>query len=227
MNWYPQEKKVLDIVLKQFIEKNPKKELNGIIVPHAGYKYSGKIAGKAFSLLHMKKKAIILGPSHYVGFRGVACLQRVKTPLGKVILPENNYKKLEYEHSVENQIPFLQYLGYSEILPLVIGEVGVEEAKKIAQDLAKEDAIFVISTDLSHFKEYGIASKIDKKSIKYILNLDIDNYKEINACGIYPILILMHLCKIKKWKPKLIEYKNSGDITEEKSQVVGYASFWF
>lgn len=229
MNWYPQNKIELNIALKKYLIGEPKESINGIIVPHAGYEYSGAIAGKAFSLLKNKnsKKAIILGPSHYVRFRGIACLSYIKTPLGEAKIPKNNYQKLEYEHSVINQVPFLQKLGFINILPLVVGQINEIEAKKIAKELGKKDAIFVISSDLSHFEEYNKAKKIDLKTIEIIKSLDTKKVNEINACGIYPLLILMELCKIKNTKPILIEYKNSGDITGEKKSVVGYASFWF
>ena len=74
---------------------------------------------------------------------------------------------------------------------------------------------------------YELAIKKDKQTIKIIEKLDFKNSEKIDACGKNPLLILMHLCKIKKYKPKLIEYKNSGDITKDKKSVVGYASFYF
>lgn len=228
--WYPKNKDELNKVLNNYLKPVSKKEFNnihGIIVPHAGYEFSGAIAGKAFSLLPKSEKAIILAPSHYTAFNGIASLNSIETPLGKIKITKNSYKKLDYEHAIDNQIPFLQKLGYKEVLPLIVGQINEQEAKKIAEKLSKEQGIFIISTDLSHFLTYEEATKVDKQTIKIIENLDIDKSNQIDACGYFPLLILINLCKIKNWKPKLIEYKNSGDITGDKSQVVGYASFYF
>jgi len=229
--WYPQNKKELIKVLDKFLKVNKEiKKVHGLIVPHAGYEFSGEIAGKAFGLLKDKKieKAVVLGPSHYVGFEGVRACEKLETPLGKVKIIENDFEKVNYEHSIENQIPFLQKLNPDiEVLPLVVGELSNENAKKIAEKILEIDAVYIFSTDLSHFLAYEKAVKIDKKTIEIIENLDVNNFEKIDACGKFSLLILMHLCNLKNWKPKLIEYENSGDIIDDKNSVVGYASFWF
>ena len=204
--------------------------MNGLVVPHAGYAYSGKVAGQAYSLLKNQKinKIIIFGPSHYEHFKGIASLENIETPLGKVNISKNFFQKLKYEHSVMNQIPFLQKLfHHAEVLPIVVGEITEKESKQIAEQFSKENALFVFSTDLSHFLSYDNATKKDKKTIEIIEKLNLKRLKEIDACGIFPLMILMNLCRIKNWKPELIEYKNSGDITGDKSSVVGYASLKF
>lgn len=249
-SWYPQDKKELIDLLNKLISNNKDNNLkinniHGLMVPHAGYAYSGKIAGSAFGLLKDNKswqesklkKAIILGPSHYVAFSGVRAINKIKTPLGEVKIIKNNFQKLEYEHSVINQIPFLQKLNpRMEILPLVVGNLTSEDSKKYAEMINKmitKETILVISTDLSHFLDYNSAVKKDKETIKIIESFGSKNklnpyeLKDIDACGIFPLLILMQLCKINKWSPKLIQYKNSGDIIKDKSSVVGYASFYF
>lgn len=229
--WYPQNKEELNSLLNELLKGKPKnnKNIHGLITPHAGYAYSGKIAGKTYSLLKDKKfeKAVIFGPSHYTAFNGIASLDKIKTPLGEIKIIDNNLPKLPYEHSVENQIPFLQKLGAKEILPVVVGNLNEETAKKIAEDFSSFNGLFIFSTDLSHFLPYEQAVKKDRETIKIIEELNIKEWKNLDACGKSPLLILMYLCKIKKFKPKLIEYKNSGDITGEKNSVVGYAGFWF
>ena len=230
-SWYPQSKEELNKVLEKFIKTDKKiKEVHGLIVPHAGYEFSGEIAGRAFGLLMDEKieKAVVLGPSHYVGFEGVRACEKLETPLGKVKIIENDFLKIYYEHSVENQIPFLQKLNPDiEVLPLVVGEISNEEAEKIAEKFLEIDAVYIFSTDLSHFLPYEEAIKKDKQTIKIIENLDLNNFENIDACGKFPLLVLMHLCKLKNWKPKLIEYKNSRDIIGDKNSVVGYASLYF
>ncbi len=229
MNWYPQKADELNRILKSFL-KNPEidvKEVHGIIVPHAGYEFSGKIAGKAFALLPKKEKAIVISPSHYAVFHGLMSLENIETPLGEMKITENDYKKLNYEHAIDNEIPFLQKLGYSEVLPLVVGGISEKEAEKIAEELSNKPLPIIISTDLSHFLPYDIAVKKDRETIKIIEDLDLSRLKEIDACGIFPVMIAMYLCKQKGWQPHLIEYKNSQDIIGEGDGVVGYASFWF
>jgi MEMO1 family protein len=230
--WFPTEKEKLDAALDSFLSKYSgvkAKEIHGLIVPHAGYSYSGEIAGKAFSLIKGKnmKKAIIFGPSHYQTFKGISSLNSFETPLGKVNIPKNNFNKIFHEHSIENQIPFLQKLGFKEILPLAVGHINMQEAEDIARQFLNEDAIFIFSTDLSHALEYNEAVKKDKATIDVISNLKEYQLQNIDACGLYPLLILFKMCKLKGWKPQLIEYKNSGDITGDTVFVVGYASFYF
>ncbi len=234
--WYPENKKELEKELNKFlnqdIKENPK-NIHGLIVPHAGYEFSGAIAGKAFSLLKEKKinKAIVLGPSHYDYLSGVvtANCPFIHLSIGEVKFFNINFltQDISQEHSITNQYPFLQKIRISEVMPLMIGEITNDEAKEVAEKISKEKSIYIFSTDLSHFLPYEKAVKIDKKTIKIIEDLDLKKFNEINACGKFPLLIMMHLCKINKWKPKLIEYKNSGDVIGDKSSVVGYASFWF
>lgn len=235
--WYPESKKELESFIEksfnQELKKIPKK-INGLIVPHAGYEYSGMIAGKAFSLLKNKKieKAIVLGPSHHINTNKALTSDKfnLETPLGKTDLFDIGFQTsdISQEHSINNQIPFLQKLNIKKILPLMIGNITNEQALEIAKKIIKQDAIYIFSTDLSHFHSYENANKIDKSTIKIIENLELENFQNIDACGYYPLLVLFHLCKILNTTPKLIEHKNSGDITKDKNHgVVGYASFWF
>lgn len=230
--WYPSDKNELGNLLEKFLSQKTgfEGEVHGLIVPHAGYVFSGVVAGKSFGLLKNKKinKVVVLGPSHYADFHGVRALDEIKTPLGEVRIIKNDFEKLKCEHSVENQIPFLQFLNSEiEVLPLVVGEISNKEAQEIVKEIAKIDGVYVFSSDLSHFFPYDIAVEKDKKTIGIIKDLDFEKFNEVDACGKFPLLIMIHLCKLYNWKPKLIEYKNSGDITGDKNSVVGYASFVF
>ncbi len=235
--WYPSNKQELeDFIDKTFKQKTDIKlpeKINGLVVPHAGYEYSGAIAGKAFSLLKTEKidKSIILGPSHYIYTNNALTtpLKHYKTPLNSIKTFNSGFSEgeIEEEHSINNQIPFLQKLGMKEILPLMVGEITSQKAKEIAEKISKIPALYIFSTDLSHFLSYDEAKFIDLETIYIIESADERVLKSTEACGYYPLLILFHLCKIINTKPHLIEYKNSGDITGDKSKVVGYASFWF
>jgi AmmeMemoRadiSam system protein B len=240
--WYPNNPQELKEMLEEFLKSKDNKKIpskiNGIIVPHAGYIYSGRVAGSAYSLLKNNpiENAIIIGPSHYTYTHEpiTSSSKSLKTPLGEIELFNLDFKtdNIDKEHSINNQIPFLQALGIKKILPLMIGDITNIQAKDIAEKLSKineidNNTIYIFSTDLSHFLPYEDAKAIDKKTIEIIKNLNKKDFKNIEACGIYPLAILFHLCQILKTKPKLIEYKNSGDVTGDKKQVVGYASFWF
>ena len=232
--WYSQNKQELEKELDKFLSPKLKsREVHGLIVPHAGYEFSGEIAGKAFSLLKKvkKEKAIIIAPSHYTSLKGILTSDKKEwyTPLGKISIFNEKFDEgdIEREHAIDNQIPFLQKLGFMEILPLMAGQITDEQAKKIAEKISKIDAIYIFSTDLSHFLPYEQAITKDKETIKIIKKLDFQNFSKIDACGFFPLLIFFHLGEIKNWKPQLIEYKNSGDITGEKSSVVGYTFFFF
>lgn len=237
--WYPENKQELENLLDKYLKqksniKQKPAKISGLIVPHAGYEFSGAIAGKAFSLLKNQKinKAIIIGPSHYTYLSEAVTSdkQEWQTPLGKIKLFNTDFPKtnIDQEHSITNQIPFLQKINQNiQVLPLMIGQTTNEQAKQIAEKILKIPAIYIFSTDLSHFLPYEQAVKKDRQTIQIIENLEIQNTDKIDACGTSPLLILFHLCKIKNLKPHLIEYKNSGDITGDKSSVVGYVSFYF
>jgi len=234
--WYPTNKRELNQQVTQFLKTGKhKRKTNGLIVPHAGYEYSGAIAGQAFSLIKKDtiKRAVIIGPSHYVHlFEAVTSNREFwETPLGKIKTFNTDFPTgdIYQEHSIKNQIPFLQKLGVQEIMPLMIGKITDEQAQEIAKKLHKiKNTIYIFSTDLSHFLPYNQATQTDKHSIEILEKLDQENFKYIDACGYHPLMILLELCKLKKTKPKLIQYKNSGDITGDKSEgVVGYCAMWF
>jgi len=235
--WYPDSKQELEDVLKKYMKsstskKTKTKKINGLIVPHAGYEYSGAVAGKVFSLLKNKriKKAVIIGPSHYIYLDDVITTNREfwESPLGKIktFNPGFLHADIYHEHSIKNQLPFLQYLNFKEIMPLMAGEISLEKAEEIAKKISKIPAVYIFSTDLSHFLAYDEAVKKDRQTIEIIENLDFNRIKQIDACGIFPLLILFYLCKLKKTKPHLVVYKNSGDVTGDKEREMGYEEIY-
>lgn len=236
--WYPLKKEELEKLLSSYLDeelakRHKQSRSNGIIVPHAGYKYSGKIASKAYPYLKGARRAIIFSPSHYFPLHGLVSHNEKdwQTPLGKIRVIPSKLKKanLNQEHAIDNQLPFLQKIGIKEILPVVVGNINLREAEAYAKQFEKFQGVFIFSTDLSHFLTYERALNKDKETIRAIENLKIEELlnSENSACGIFPLLIFLQLAKLKHWKPKLLEYKNSGDITSDKTKVIGYASFEF
>ncbi|MBT3394062.1 MAG: AmmeMemoRadiSam system protein B [Waddliaceae bacterium] len=213
------------------------KDLKAIIVPHAGLVYSGQVAAYAYKILekHKKRKAIIVGPAHTAFLNGYAAddNEQWETPFGTVKITENTLEKNSNahrsEHCLEVQIPFLQEIFDDiEILPIVVGDA---DAKALADDIMKildDDTILIISSDLSHFNDYDVAVDLDNTTIKAVEDLDYEALLENgDACGKIPLLTMIEIAKKQQWKPTLLKYANSGDVTGDTSRVVGYASFIF
>jgi len=223
----------------------PNKELKAIILPHAGYIYSGFTAAHASHVLSEKQfnKVILLGPDHRVGFRNCAIsnVKGYKTPLSFIRLHEDTkilLKKLnlfqyiqpfdEVEHSLEVTLPFLQYyLKIFELVPIVIGRTSeINNIANAIEPLLDSDTLLAVSSDLSHFLPYSKALAKDKRTIEIILNFKPEELKkrENCACGKIPILILMEIARRQEWQPVLLHYSNSGDTAGDRSKVVGYAA---
>ncbi|HEY3323798.1 MAG TPA: AmmeMemoRadiSam system protein B [Planctomycetota bacterium] len=133
-----------------------------------------------------------------------------------------------YEHSLEVQVPFLQtVLKDFSILPVVFGQVDPLEVASAIEDRLDDSTLLVASSDLSHFHPYDEAKKLDKDCLKSICELDPKALASQEACGKAPVMSLVQIAKRKGWKPKLLDYRNSGDVTGEKSSVVGYAAIAF
>ncbi len=215
--------------------------LRALISPHAGYRYSGPVAASGFKQLAGQKfeRVVILAPSHRVAFHGVAVadVDVFRTPLGQVrinadvktltrespfILDSTPHAR---EHALEVQLPFLQRtLGDFELIPLVFGDVDeVGLAPQLAK-LVDEHTFFVASSDLSHYYAYEQAKVLDEETVQSILRLDIEAVRHREACGKGPILALLQLAKAHGWKARLLDLRNSGDTSGDRSRVVGYAA---
>jgi hypothetical protein len=137
-----------------------------------------------------------------------------------------------WEHSVEVQIPFLQrVLGDFQIMPVIFGQVDPERVAQAIAPLIDDKTLVIASTDLSHFHAYEEARAMDRQTIDWITGMDIASLQsgkaEESACGRVPVIALMHLAKMKGWKPQLLDSRNSGDTAGSKDHVVGYASIAF
>lgn len=216
-----------------------------IIVPHAGYMYSGAVAGCVYKQTKDYKynNIFILGATHreYVKNIGLDVCPYLRTPLGDLKVNEVLVKKVSMndyfqvtgsafdgEHSVEVQLPFVQVFHPNvSIIPMLSSEVeNILEVVKVLMENIGEDDLLVISTDLSHYLSAEFAEKVDGETISKILTLRTD-FDEECACGIAGIKVAVELAKKKGYKPKLIKYAHSGMITGDMKGVVGYGGIVF
>ncbi|GAA5215610.1 AmmeMemoRadiSam system protein B [Corallincola platygyrae] len=216
-----------------------------IIVPHAGYQFSGEIAASAYAQLKdgasQIHRVVVLGPNHCVPLAGIAVpsWEAFSTPLGQVLVDRDVVAVLSasawvhpldeahrLEHALEVQLPFLQTcLDQFQIVPLVVGEIGPAALAELLLPFWLEPGcLIVVSSDLSHFEPYSQAVRHDRDTIDRICLQDVELLGE-DACGCRVINGLMQLLKTEPAKVKLLDYCNSGDTAGDKSRVVGYASF--
>jgi len=222
----------------------------GAVVPHAGYIYSGNVAAQVYSKLPSADTFVIIGPSHGGGGSMVAVSKETWiTPLGVVevdldfveVLPKKIIDTDEiahsYEHSIEVQLPFLQYLFDDfKIVPISLGLQDEETAKEVGEEVAaaimKLDKRIVIlaSSDFTHYMLDEVAREIDSYVIEPILDMDISKFytrvynRNATVCGVGPIAAMLSATKrLGAKQGKLIKYATSGDVEKSVREVVGYA----
>jgi hypothetical protein len=213
-----------------------------LVVPHAGYIYSGPVAARAYDELApargIVKRVILLGPVHRVAVKGLAlpAADYFDTPLGRIALEKPDLTDLPQvvrsdpahamEHSLEVQLPFLQkVLGEFSLVPFAVGMASVQDVAQVIERLwGGPETVVVISTDLSHYHNYDEARRIDRATIARIAGFATDVDHE-EACGATPLNGLLHLGKQKNLSIKLLAANNSGDTAGGKGKVVGYSAF--
>lgn len=216
-----------------------------LIVPHAGYVYSGSIAASAYARLAPARdkitRVVLLGPAHRVYVRGLALpgADAFATPLGDVALDREAPARLAalpqvstlpaahaMEHALEVQLPFLQaVLGKFALVPLVVGEARPDEVAEALELLwGGAETLVVVSTDLSHYLGYEEARRGDRATAQAILQLNTDLRPE-QACGSVPLNGLLLAAKRRGLTPQLLDLRNSGDTAGDPGRVVGYGAF--
>jgi AmmeMemoRadiSam system protein B len=219
-----------------------------VIVPHAGYIYSGPVAATAYARLaalrDVVRRVVLVGPAHYLPIRGLAAsgAAAFATPLGEVPVDRAAIDGLrdlpqvvvrddahEPEHSLEVQLPFLQaVLEDFAIVPLVAGTASYDEVRAVLERLwGGAETLIVISSDLSHYHDYARARCLDADTAAAILALDADAIGEERACGRIPIGGLLKVARAKGLTATSIDLRNSGDTAGPRTHVVGYGSFLF
>ena len=221
--------------------------IKALVVPHAGYVYSGPIAASAYALLaaqrHSIKRVVLAGPCHRVAVRGLALpsVAAFSTPLGEVPIDQDLAAALldlpqvqqsdaphQLEHSLEVQLPFLQtVLDDFSLLPLAVGDATVPEVAEVLERLwGGDETLILISSDLSHYHGYAEAQRRDQATVGQILALQpLSSYEQ--ACGALPVNALIVAAGRHGLAPKLLDLRNSGDTAGDRSRVVGYASLAF
>lgn len=219
-----------------------------IIVPHAGYIYSGPIAASAYARVANGRntitRVILLGPSHRVPFYGIAAseAQTFTTPLGAVPVDGEALAAIRHlsqvqtldqahrwEHSLEVHLPFLQVaLANFKLVPLVVGEATAEEVGEILEILwGGPETLIVVSSDLSHYHDYDTAQKMDIDTSDAILHYRPQDIHYEQACGRNPILGLLAAAHRHGMCAENIDLRNSGDTAGPRDQVVGYGAYIF
>jgi len=244
-------------------KKPPSSEAVGekvaLVSPHAGYMYSGPVAAHGYyacSYLKSTELVVITGPNHHGIGSGVATVREGtwETPLGKVEVDSDSAKRLVEssgivdfddsahgrEHSIEVQIPFLQYIygDKFKILPISMMlqdmSTAIDVGKAIADCVKDKKCLLIASSDFTHYEAQGVASRKDSEAIKAILQMDVPRLYDvienldITMCGYGPVATMITAAKeLNMKKGRLLQYATSGDITGDYSSVVGYASILF
>jgi len=247
--FYPDDPAVLRRAVRQYLDEarlpadlGP---VRAVIAPHAGYIYSGPIAGFAFKALEgLPRKrwtVFLLGPSHRAYFSGVALggYAAFRTPLGDVPVAQERVAELvarsphyirapeahRAEHCLEVELPFLQVvLPEFQLVPMLFGEVAPQAVGADLAEILGEDDLVVVSTDLSHYLPYSEAGRLDRALLEALLAGDQRAVGSGEACGRAPVVACMELARRLGWKSVLLDYRSSGDTAGDKWQVVGYAA---
>lgn len=226
------------------IEPAPK----AIIAPHAGYVYSGAIAASAYALLAPVReqihRVVLLGPSHRVGFYGLAVpsVDLFATPLGDIPLDRAAIDQIStlpgvcvmdqahaLEHSLEVHLPFLQIaLADFKIVPIVVGDADASTVARVIDALwGGDETLIVVSSDLSHYHDYQTARALDQATSEAIETLHPEQLDYESACGRNPVAGLLTVAKQRGLHAKTIDLRNSGDTSGPRNQVVGYGAYVF
>ncbi|RZV32779.1 MAG: AmmeMemoRadiSam system protein B [Chromatiales bacterium] len=218
-----------------------------LIVPHAGYMYSGPVAASAYALLRPYRRqytrVVLLGPCHRMPVNGLALssAEAYRMPIGDIPLDQAAVAHLDIpgvrvvdaahasEHSLEVHLPFLQaVLGEFAVVPIVVGDAAPELVAELLDALwGGPETLIVVSSDLSHYRPYFNARAIDAVTCDAIENLDAVRLDHDMACGAIPVAGLLLAAKQRGLKVTTLDLRNSGDTAGERDSVVGYGAWMF
>lgn len=219
-----------------------------LIVPHAGYMYSGATAARGFATLEagydVIDRVVLIGPSHHVPFEGLAAPSSTafETPLGRVPIDESARRRVlelpfvrelddahHWEHSLEVQLPFLQeVLGTFSLLPLAVGRASPAEVTAVLEALwGGDETVVVVSSDLSHYHSYATAKRMDSATAQAIEALRPSDIRYEDACGGVGIRGLLQMAQQRALATQTLDLRNSGDTAGGRDEVVGYGAWAF
>lgn len=252
--FYPGSKPQLESLLQSYITKAPtRKKVLGLFSPHAGYIYSGKIAAEVIFQTDIPETVVILGPNHR-GYGSPVSLsyQKWQMLLGDVeidyafadlMLQEDKTIQIDetahqFEHSLEVQVPFLQYIQKNlRIVPIAIQHISYEKCQQLGNTLArciqsqKKEILLLASTDMNHFESRSVSEKKDKLALDHINHLSPEalyntvHSERISMCGVIPVTVMLEATmKLGATKSDVLRYTDSGEVSGDTDQVVGYAA---
>lgn len=253
--FYPAHPEGLRRIVKQMtpeVPKEAKKRALAVVMPHAGYVYSGATAGKTISRVDVPETVLIMGPNHHGRGQALALgREDWQMPMGRVSIDRQladailqssslivaDEEAHRYEHSLEVQVPFLQQMQPKvQIVPLVVSHVSYAICEEVARELAvaigslRKPVLMVASSDMSHYESRQQASHKDHMALERILAMDPEGLyntvlgKHISMCGIMPTTIaLLAAMELGATKAELVQYTDSGEASGDTNQVVGYA----
>ena len=246
--FYPANAEALRTAVQSYLQSARTAESvpKGIIAPHAGYVYSGPIAGKAHSVLRPLRdrveRVILFGPSHFVRVSGLAVpsSDTFLTPLGPVPIDTNAVRQAltlpqvivndaahSREHSLEVHVPFLQeVLGAFQLVPFAVGEATPDQVAEVMELLwGGPETLFVVSSDLSHFHDHDTAALLDAQTSRLIESLRFEDLSGERCCGFKAIGGLMQAARARGMHARTLDLRNSGDTAGPRDRVVGYGAY--
>jgi MEMO1 family protein len=258
--FYPSEPAELSALVREYTKTEPSTEsvrIRACLVPHAGYLYSGHVAGAVLSRIALPRKIVILGVRHFPRGRAAAilCSGAWRTPLGDAPIDQPLAEALRAacpvlhedsvahsaEHSLEVQLPFLQVLapGFA-FVPVALGTVGFEDLTAVGEAVARilgswsEEVLLLTTSDLNHYEDDATTRVKDRKAIEQLLAMDARalydtcRTEQISMCGLGPAVAMLTALRVLRAKDaELVRYATSGDISGDLSAVVGYAGMIF
>jgi len=231
----------------------PREKVLGVVAPHAGFLYSGDVAGSVYGRIVIPPTVILIGPNHTGSGKPVSLMIRgawsmpmgeveIDTELAESILeqlPESreDEKAHRQEHSLETQLPFLQYFRKDlKIVPVCLMRVSLEECQRLGNAILRtlkklnRRVLIVASSDMTHYEPHSIATEKDKLALDKILKLDPAGLYEtvrdekISMCGVHPVTVMLHCCnQLGATEATLVKYRTSGEVNGDMEYVVGYA----
>lgn len=235
---------LLDAARESFVVRDPWPK--ALIVPHAGYMYSGPVAATAFVELEgardLVSRVVLVGPSHHLLFEGLAVPSNTafETPLGAVPIDETARRQAlelpfvevldeahQWEHSLEVQLPFLQeVLGAFALLPIAVGRASSGQVAEALEALwGGDETLIVVSSDLSHYHDYSTAKRMDRATASAIESMRPERIAGEDACGRVGVQGLLAAARRRELLPRTLDLRSSGDTAGGRDEVVGYGAW--